>query len=139
MATRGGAIISKAALPVRGQEFMRRVLDNRYLLVVAVLLLQFSVGEPLYAAVLPSQPADVTMAAMHNHGCAGDACPAGDCQPQQCNMGASSGCHCSCAQIPSLAASESTFVTSLAAAARASEIPGSAAPGRPENPFRPPA
>jgi hypothetical protein len=89
--------------------------------------------------VLPSQPADVTMAAMHNHGCAGDACPAGDCPPPQCNMGASSACHCSCAQVPSLAASESTFLASPPAVARASEIPGSAAPGRPENPFRPPA
>jgi len=139
MATPGGAIICKVALCVRGRKFMRRVLDHRYLLIVTALLLQFSVNEPLYAAELSSHPADVTMAAMHNHGCAGDACPAGDCQPQQCNLGASPACHCSCAQIPSLAASESTFVANPPATARASEIPGSAAPGRPENPFRPPA
>jgi hypothetical protein len=124
----------------RGQKFMRWVLDKRYLLVVtAVLLLQFSLGEHLYAAEPPSHPADVTMAAMQDSGCAGDECPAGDCQPRPCNTGASPACHCSCAQIPLLAASESTFVANPLATARAGEIPGSAAPGRPDNPFRPPA
>jgi len=118
---------------------MCRVLDHRYLLVVTVLLLQFSVGQPPHAAELSSQPADVSMAAMPDHGCAGDECAAGDCQPRPCNMGVSPACHCSCAQIPSLAASESTFVATPPATACASEIPGSAAPGRPENPFRPPA
>jgi hypothetical protein len=118
---------------------MRRVLDLRFLLVVTALLLQFSVGETLNAAEPTLHPADVTMAVMQGSGCAGDECAAGDCQPRPCDMGVSPACHCSCAQIPSLATGEMTCVAYLPGAARASEIPGSAAPGRPENPFRPPA
>jgi len=136
----GGVIIHEAILRARGQKFMRWVPDKRYLLVVtALLLLQFSVGEHLYAAESPSQPADVTMAATYDHGCTGDACRADDCQPQPCNLGGSTACHCSCAQIPPLAASGLTFVANSPATTRADNILGSAAPGRPDNPFRPPA
>ena len=119
---------------------MRRMLDKRFPLVVAtLLLLQFGVGEPPHAAERSSHPADATMAAMQDSGCAGDECATGDCQPRPCDMGVSPACHCSCAQIPSLAAGEMTCVANLPGTARATEIPGSAALGRPENPFRPPA
>jgi hypothetical protein len=117
---------------------MRRVLDNRFLLAVTVLLLQFSVGETLHAAELPSHPVDATMAAMHLHNCGSDECPMGDCPSQQCSTGASPACHCSCVQIPSLVAGELTFVANPHAMTTVADIPGSA-PRRLENPFRPPA
>jgi len=132
-------MICTETLGAGGHKFMRRVLDYRLLLLLTALLWQFSVGETAYSAALPSHPADVTMAAMQDSGCAGDECATGDCQPRPCDMGVSPACHCSCAQIPSLAAGEMTCVANLPGTARASEIPGSAAPGRPENPFRPPA
>jgi hypothetical protein len=117
---------------------MHRVLDYRFLLAVTVLLLQFSVGETLHAAELPSHPVDATMAAMDLHDCGSDECPTGDCPSQQCSMGASPACQCSCVQIALLVAGELTFVANPPAMTAVADVPGSASQ-RLESPFRPPA
>lgn len=108
------------------------------LLATTVLLLQLGMRNALIGVDPALHPEHLAATILHDD-CAADGCPMDDCTPQQeCDMSGGAMCHCSCAQIPSLASSAGVSVAALPEMV-AAEFGQIIVARRLDRPFRPPA